>query len=114
MTSLEFISDAAGVLKEAARVAKHGINLGLMNKNSLSTLRKRIQAATQQSSFYKKAKFYSVSDVGKMLEQVLPGEHDIVFCSTTVFPKPFSDKASSLFLFGGLLGIAIKLGDVHE
>lgn len=46
MASLEFILDAAVALKEAARVAKLGINLGLMNKNSLATLRKRIQAAT--------------------------------------------------------------------
>ena len=83
-----------------------------MNKNSLSTLRKRIQAATLKDSFYKQAKFYSSSDIEKILENTLPKEHEIVFCSTTVFPKPFSDKESSLFPFGGLLGIAIKLRDI--
>ena len=114
MASLEFILDAAVALKEAARVAKLGINLGLMNKNSLGTLRKRIQAATLKDSFYKQAKFYSSSEVEQILEIILPKGHEIVFCGTTVFPKPFSDKESSLFPFGGLLGIAIKLRNIHE
>ena len=68
-----------------------------MNKNSLSTLRKRLQAATLKDSFYGQAKFYSASDIEKMLENILPKKHEIVFCSTTVFPKPFSGKESIAF-----------------
>lgn len=111
ITSLEFIQDAVGALEEAARVAKIGINLGLMNKNSIGTLKKRFQAATLKDSFYRQAKFYSASDIEKMLENILAKKHNIAFCRTTVFPKPFSDKESSIFLFGGFLGIAIKIGD---
>ncbi|MGO8805162.1 MAG: class I SAM-dependent methyltransferase [Candidatus Bathyarchaeia archaeon] len=114
MTSLEFISDAVGALKEAARVARVGINLGLMNKNSLSTLKKRLKAATLNDSFYKQARFYSLSDIKTIMEKILPEEHEIVFCSTTVFSKPFSSKESSVFPFGGLLGIAVRLEGFDE
>jgi ubiquinone/menaquinone biosynthesis C-methylase UbiE len=114
ITSLEFIEDEAGAIKEAARVAKLGINLGLMNKNSLSALRKRLHGATLKDSFYRQAKFYSATDIERILENVLPKEHGIVFCSTTVFPRPFSRRESSIFPFGSLLGVAVKLGGVHE
>jgi len=114
MTSLEFISDAVGALKEASRVARVGINLGLMNKNSISTLKKRLKAATLSDSFYKHARFYSLSDIETMLEKILPEGHEIVFCSTTVFSKPFSSKESSVFPFGGILGIAVRLEGFDE
>jgi len=109
VTSLEFIPDASGALKEAARVAKQGIALGLMNKDSPSTLRKGLQAATRKSSFYRQAKFYSISDIKKMLEKALPEEFKIEFWNTTVFPKAFGSWESSLFPFGAFLGVAIKL-----
>ncbi len=70
MTSLEFMPDATLAFKEAARVAKKGIIFGLMNKNSPSTVRKRFQVVSNKIRFIKEAKFYSISDIKKMLEKV--------------------------------------------
>jgi len=105
ITSLEYMPDAASALNEAARVAKEGIIIGLMNKKSPSTARKMLRAKTMKDSFYRNAKFYSVSDI----EKKLPEESAVVFCCTTVFPKVFGSWESSLFPFGGFLGIAVKL-----
>ena len=109
ITSLEFLPDASIALKEAARIARKGIILGLMNKNSVSTVRKRIQALAQKDSFYSQAKFYSASDIKDLLENALPVKCDIIFCRTTVFAKFLGGLESSFLPFGSFLGIAVKL-----
>lgn len=111
VTSLEFIPDASMALKEAARVAKKGIILGLMNKNSVSALRKRFQAATQTTSFYRHAKFYSFSNINKLLGKALEEKYEIAFYNTTVFSKSLGNFESSALPFGAFLGVALKLGD---
>jgi ubiquinone/menaquinone biosynthesis C-methylase UbiE len=111
ITSLEFMPNATLAICEAARVGKIGIIIGLMNKNSPSTLKKRIQAARKKSSFYRQAKFYSISDVKNLLKKN-PGKLEITFWTSTVFSKPFDNMESSRFPFGAFLGIAIKLRDI--
>ena len=111
ITSLEFMPDSSMALKEAARTARKGIILGLMNKSSISTLNKRIKAATQKGSFYSQAKFYSTSGIKELLEEVLPEKYDIIFCRTTIFSKVLGCFESSFFPFGAFLGIAVKLRD---
>lgn len=111
MTSLEYMADSSAAIREAARVAKKGIIFGLMNKSSLSTSRKRIQAVIQKNSFYQKAKFYSLSGIKKILDNELQGKYVVSYTSTTVFPKVFGDLESWRFPFGAFLGIAVKLRD---
>ncbi len=110
ITSLEFMPNATLAINEAARVGKRGIILGLMNKNSTSTLKKRIQVTTKNNSFYQQAKFYSISDIKNLIEKT-PGKLEITFWASTVFSKPFNKMESSRFPFGAFLGIAIKLRD---
>lgn len=111
ITSLEFIPDAPRAIKEAARVSRLGIALGLMNKNSLGTLKKRLRAASGRRSFYGQAKFYSRSDVEKLLESTLQKGYDVEFVKTTLLPKVFGGGNSRFFPFGEFLGIAVKLED---
>jgi ubiquinone/menaquinone biosynthesis C-methylase UbiE len=111
ITSMEFMPDGSIALKEALRIARKGIILGLMNKNSASAIRKRIQAAAQKDSFYSQAKFYSVSDIKDLLEKALPEKYDITFHRTTVFAKVLGGLESSVLPFGAFLGIAVKLRD---
>jgi len=114
ITSFEFMPDAAIALEEATRVAKKGIIMGLMNKNSIATVRKRSQSIMGKNSFYEKAHFYSIFDIKKILDKSFSGKYAIAFWSTTVFPRVFGDLESSLFPFGAFLGIAIELRDNHD
>lgn len=111
ITSLEYMPNAATAFLEAARVAKKGIIVGLMNRNSPASLRKRFQALTNKNSLYKNAHFYSISNIKKMLNKTFLGKYSISFWSTTAFPRVLGDWESSAFPFGAFLGIAIELGD---
>ena len=114
ITSFEFMPDAAIALEEAARVAKKGVIMGLMNKNSTATLRKGGLSIAGKNTFYGKAHFYSIFDIKKLLDKSFLGKYAITFWSTTVFPRVFGDLESSFFPFGAFLGIALKLRDNHE
>lgn len=113
VTSLEFMPDLDAVLIEASRVAKEGIVMGLMNKWSLSTLRKMFQARKGSNQFYRNARFYSIWGMKRRLYKTLK-VHKIVTWSTAVFPKIFGNLESSSFPFGAFLGIAIKLDDKND
>jgi ubiquinone/menaquinone biosynthesis C-methylase UbiE len=114
ITSFEFMPDAAFALGEAARVAKKGVIMGLMNKNSVATLSKRFQSMTGANSFYEGAHFYSISDIKKILDKSFPGKYTITFWRTTVFPRVFGDLESARFSLGAFLGVAFELRDNHE
>jgi ubiquinone/menaquinone biosynthesis C-methylase UbiE len=113
VTSLEFIRDVDAALVEAARVAKKGIVIGLMNKHSLSAFRKRLQVKTGSNQFYQEARFYSGSEIRKKLEANIKG-YRIVCLQTTVFPKAFGDIESKRLPFGAFLGIAVKLEAAYD
>lgn len=113
VTSLEFMPDSAVALLEAARVAKKGIVMGLINKNSPATIRKRLQT-TQKHSFYENAHFYSISNIKNILEKTLSGKYTVTYWNTTVFPRVFGNLESSLFPFGAFLGIAVGLRGTYE
>ncbi len=111
ITSLEYLPDAASTFLEAFRVAKKGVIVGLMNKNSASTARKKIEAKTKKESFYKGAHFYSIDDIKNHLHNNFEGKYHILFWSTTFFPKVFGDLESAVFPFGAFLGVAIEVRD---
>jgi ubiquinone/menaquinone biosynthesis C-methylase UbiE len=108
ITSLEYMPNIASAFLEARRVAKKGLIVGLINKNSPSNFRKKLQS---RSSFYKKAHFYSISDIKKALDEAFQGEYRILFWSTTVFPQVLGNLESSRLPFGAFLGISIELRD---
>jgi ubiquinone/menaquinone biosynthesis C-methylase UbiE len=108
ITSLEFVSDAEAALSEALRVAKKGIVIGLLNKYSLSTLKKQVKTATGRSRHYQNAHFYSVRDIEQMLKHIKI-KHKPVTWNTTVFPPVFGDLESTSLPFGAFLGAAIKV-----
>jgi ubiquinone/menaquinone biosynthesis C-methylase UbiE len=106
---MEYMPNPVKVLREASRVARKGIIIGLMNKWSLPTIRRIIQVKMNKNPYYKNAKFYSILDMKQMLEDALDDKYTIPFWSTTVFSKFFGDLGSSYFPFGAFLGIAIRL-----
>ena len=113
VTSLEFMSDLDAVLAEAERVAEKGLVIGLINKYSLSALRKMFQAKIGSNQFYLNARFYSIRDMKRRLNKNLKASK-IIEWSTTVFAKVFGNLESSRFPFGSFLGIAVMLDDKHD
>ncbi len=114
ITSLEFMPNVSAAFVEASRIAREGIIIGLMNKYSVATLEKKFKALTSKNSFYKKATFYSISDINKILNKTFHEKFAVSYWSTTVFPRIFGELDSSRFPFGTFLGIAVKFGDNLE
>lgn len=110
ITSLEFMADAEAALMEAARVAKKGVVLGLLNKYSVSTLKKKLRVATGKGSNYLNAHFYSMGDIEGMLKKSRI-QYKTLSWSTTLFPKAFGEADSSVFPLGTFLGVAVTLED---
>jgi ubiquinone/menaquinone biosynthesis C-methylase UbiE len=108
---LEYMPNIAKVVNEAARVSRKGIIIGIMNKWSLSTMRRIIQIKMGKNPYYKNVKFYSIFGIKHVLEETLHDRYIICFWSTAVFPKIFGDRESALLPFGAFLGIAVKLGE---
>jgi len=106
---MEYMPNPVEVLREAARVARKGIIIGLMNKWSLPTVRRIIQVKMNKNPYYKNARFYSILDMKTKLKDAFNNESTIPFWSTTVFSKIFGDLESSHFPFGAFLGISVKL-----
>jgi ubiquinone/menaquinone biosynthesis C-methylase UbiE len=113
VTSLEFMPDLDTVLTEAGRVAKKGLVIGLINKWSLPTLRKMLQAKGGRNQFYRNTSFYSICDVKRRLNKALKGQK-VINWATTVFPRMFGNLESSRVPFGAFLGIAVKLDNKYD
>ncbi|MCI2430813.1 class I SAM-dependent methyltransferase [Candidatus Acetothermia bacterium] len=106
VTSFEYIPDPIKALREAARVSRHGLILGLMNRWSLPTVRRRIQELFGKNPFYKNAHFYSLLEIKRLLSKAL-GEDLHIRWESTLFPQ-FLPMESARLPFGAFLGLAVR------
>jgi ubiquinone/menaquinone biosynthesis C-methylase UbiE len=111
---LEYMPNVGKVFQEAARVARKGMIVGLMNKWSPSTIRRIAQVKMGRNPFYKNAKFYSILDIKRILKETLHDTHSVDYWNTTVFPKALGSKESAFFPFGSYLGLAVKLRGAYD
>ncbi|MGA3192982.1 MAG: class I SAM-dependent methyltransferase [Candidatus Bathyarchaeia archaeon] len=111
---LEYMPNVGTVFQEAARVARKGMIIGLMNKWSLSTIRRIAQVKMGKNPFYKNAKFYSILDIKRILRKTFHNTHTVDYWSTTVFPKALGSQESAFFPFGSYLGLAVKFRDAYD
>jgi ubiquinone/menaquinone biosynthesis C-methylase UbiE len=72
ITTLEFVEDPQKALREAIRVSRDKILLGVLNKYSLTAIGRRIKGIFRQT-IYNEANFYSIWELKKLLTQVLRG-----------------------------------------
>jgi ubiquinone/menaquinone biosynthesis C-methylase UbiE len=107
VTSLEFIPNTATAIKEAVRIAKQGLILGLLNKIGTSAIKRRLNP--KKAPFLSYATTYSIQDIQKFLAKSVLEEYEIGMWSTTVFPRIFGGLKSQIFPYGDFLGIAVKL-----
>jgi len=72
ITTLEFVEDPQKALREAIRVSRDKILLGVLNKYSLTAIGRRMKGIFRQT-IYNEANFYSIWELKKLLTQVLRG-----------------------------------------
>ena len=115
ITVLEFVSEPTKALKEAARVARGRIYLGILNKTSLLGITRRVKGRFRDS-IYNRARFYSIWEVEAMVKRAI-GKVPLDWRSTLFFPLswhkythwldrllPFANNP-----FGAFLGVKLDM-----
>ncbi len=109
ITCFEYMPEPLRVLQEAQRVARRGLLLGLMNRWSLSTLRRRLQELLGKNPFYQNAHFYSLPEILGLLRRAYgPGAR--ITWSCTLFP-PVVPLEAARVPFGSFLALAVRFPD---
>lgn len=112
MTTLEFVENPLEALKEAVRVSRDKILLGVLNKYSLIGLTRRIKGIFRPS-IYSQARFYSIWELKKMLTYA-PERLHIRWGSVLTFPlscQQHFDKIEKILSFRkNHLGAFLVLG----
>jgi ubiquinone/menaquinone biosynthesis C-methylase UbiE len=104
VTTLEFLTSPRQVLAEALRVARYGILLGVLNRQSLLGFQRRLSGLFRPTT-YDTARFYSVGELKRLLWSVAGGKARIVW-QTTLFPRPWA-RAQVSVPWGGFIGMAL-------
>ncbi len=112
ITCLEFMPSPVDVLREAIRISRRGVIIGLMNRYGVSTLRRRVQVWLGKNPFYRHAHFYSLGEATSLLKQAA-GDSFRIDWKATVLPRLFGDRITKV-PFGDFLGIAVILNREHE
>ena len=106
ITTLEFLEHPRVALAEALRVTRHGLLLGVLNRQSLLGLRRRL-AGLLRPTIYDTAHFYGVRELRRLLRSVV-GERALIAWHTTLFPRVWPWPHSAL-PWGGFIGMAVHV-----
>lgn len=99
VTALEFMPDPRRALQEAARVARRGMLLGVLNRWSWTAFRRRL-ASRFSESVYRSAHFYSGAQLKNLVRDAVGDRVSrVALCFA---PRTLSPVASSF------LGLAVK------
>ena len=104
IATLEFLPSPARALREAARVARHGIVLGVLNRwNPLAWQRKR-----SELPLWQRAHFYSPPELANLLRRALGAQADGITWRTTLLPR-FWPRRHSCLPIGAFIGMRVTL-----
>ena len=112
ITTFEYYKDPVKVLREAARVAKYGIAMGMMNRNSPKVARRRVQQLFGKNPFYVTATFYTPKMLTEIIEKALVGRRYTIEWTCTGLPKWFPVQQWNVPV-GDFFGLYIQLNDVE-
>jgi ubiquinone/menaquinone biosynthesis C-methylase UbiE len=108
ITTFEYYRDPVQVIREAARVGKHGIVFGMMNRNSPKVVRRRVQQMFGKNPFYVTANFYTPKNLTELIHTALSGRNYSIEWTCTGLPKWFPVQQWSL-PYGDFFGLYVKL-----
>lgn len=110
ITTFEYYRDPVHVIREAARVARHGLVFGMMNRNSPKFFRRRIQQAFGKNPFYVTATFYTPAHLISLIEEALKGRNFTIEWTCTGLPAWFPVQQWGV-PYGDFFGLYVKLED---
>jgi SAM-dependent methyltransferase len=105
LTTLEFVQDPAGVLIEAARVAKAGLLLGFLNRWSLLGLRRRLS----RRPLWRTARLFSPPELRQLIRQSMGGRMEEWRWGFALSPAPGVTRL--LPACAGFLGVGVRLAN---
>lgn len=111
ITTFEYYKDPIKVIREAARVGRHGIIMGMMNRNTPKLIRRRTQQAFGKNDFYVTATFYTPRKLIKIIDKALEGRKYSIDWTATGLPKWFPVQKWSLPI-GDFFGLYIQFEDL--
>jgi len=112
ITTLEFLNNPQQALKEAGRVARRGLLLGVLNAHSLMGIARRLEGLFKPTIF-NKAYFYSVGELARLVRKSLSYRKNRLFWRTTLFPKLVPLKGVAL-PFGGFIGMRVLFSSLNR
>jgi SAM-dependent methyltransferase len=101
ITTLEFVTDPVQALREALRVARQGLLLGMLNRHSL--LRRQ-----RPGGIVAQAHRFSVTTLTRCVRQAAGTRSVIITWRTTIFPGRFPSGATWL-PWGEYVGMSVEL-----
>jgi ubiquinone/menaquinone biosynthesis C-methylase UbiE len=103
VATLEFLPDARSALIEAVRVARHGLLLGVLNRLSITAVRRRLR----NDAVWRAARFFAPGELHSLVSSAAGSRLSGLKWRTTLWPLPF---IPDLHLpFGGFIGLAASL-----
>jgi len=102
ITTLEFVPDPVHVLADALRVARYGLILGVLNRQSVLCR----QLTRKGGPVWEAARFYTPAELGRLVRRAAAGRPVKVVWRTTLWPV--WPRALPLPC-GGFIGMAVSL-----
>jgi ubiquinone/menaquinone biosynthesis C-methylase UbiE len=103
VTVLEFVDAPERSLREAARVARHGLILGVLNRLSPVALWRRLRRAAP----YRQARFFSPGQLERLLRTSLGYRPIAIRWQTSLYPAHWLDHCTAL-PFGAFIGLSVR------
>jgi ubiquinone/menaquinone biosynthesis C-methylase UbiE len=107
VTTLEFLEDPVRALREAVRIARHGIVAIVLNRYSLGGLSRR-WGPQSRGALLRQASDYSIRKLRCQMKMAASSRANAVLILSTLFPNTFSRIMSRIPL-GDVIGCAVKL-----
>lgn len=102
ITTLEFVTDPVQALSEATRVARHGLILGVLNRQSLLAWRRKRSG----EPLWEEARFFTPAELVRLVQQAAAGKQVKIVCRTTLWPVWPGELPLP---WGGFIGMAVSV-----
>jgi ubiquinone/menaquinone biosynthesis C-methylase UbiE len=102
ITTLEFITDTVQALSEATRVARHGLILGVLNRQSLLAWRRERSG----EALWQMARFFTPAELVRLVQQAAAGTRVKIVWRTTLWPGWPGELPLP---WGGFIGMAVTM-----
>ncbi len=112
IATFAYYDDPVKVIREAARVGRHGLLFGMMNRNSPKVVRRRVQQVFGKNDYYVTANFYTPKKLIEKIHEALSDRLYKIEWTTTGLPKWFPVQQWGLSV-GDFFALHVKFTDTE-